>query len=324
MARRRHCTVLAGLAVLVACGGSPQPNSGSSNASPGNALIPALVQVENISAARPQWGLQQASTVYEYVTEGGITRFSVLYTSAPNSRVGPVRSARLVTIRLARIYGALVVYSGASTAVQHALDASMLPHVDEKASAGDLFRIGDRQVPHNLVTDGDHLSDLMRRYASSGHSGAASSASWPRTTAAPASAGTPVTRFTVPFSDQERPVFTWDAAAKAWSRQEAGTGSFVDAQTHAPVEAATVVVQQVSIEQTADVEDVNGAHGVDLVLSGSGAAQVFTAGREYDASWSQPEAGPPSLTLQGGGAAPVSPGLVWVCLVATGSPAVAG
>jgi hypothetical protein len=319
--RPRLRTVPAGLALLTACGSATPSQQESSPAPSGGALIPALVQVENIGAARPQWGLQQAATVFEYVTEGGITRFSALYTAPPGSRIGPVRSARLVTIRLARIYGALIVYSGASTAVQQALDQSGLPHVDEKASAGDLFRIGDRPVPHNLVTDGDHLGDLMRRHATSGSP--AQPGSWPRSTAAP-SRGRPATRFTVGFSDQERPVFTWDATTGAWRRTEADTGTFVDASTHKPVEPATVVVQQVTIEQTADVEDVNGAHGVDLLLGGSGAAQVFTSGREYDATWFQPDAGPPSLTMPGGGAAPIGPGLVWVCLVATGSPAQLG
>jgi DUF3048 family protein len=53
---------------------------------PGNSPAPLLVQVENISAARPQSGLQNAALVYEYVTEGGISRFSAIYTFAPSGR----------------------------------------------------------------------------------------------------------------------------------------------------------------------------------------------------------------------------------------------
>lgn len=313
----------AGLLVVAvlgaACGSGSSPGSSpGATATPG-ALPPALVQVENNAAARPQWGLKDAAVVYEYVTEGGITRFSALYTSPPPGRVGPVRSARLVTVHLARIYGAVIVYSGASIAVQHALDASDLPHVDEPSSGGDLFRISDRQAPHNLVSDGQHLADLLGRFR--GHAPAATL--WTRTTTTPTSQGRAVSRFTVPFSDGERPVFDYDAASAGWKRSEPDTGPFVDAGTKQAVVPATVIVQQVSINQTADIEDVNGQHGVDIVVSGSGAAQVFTAGREYDASWSQGASGPSSFSLADGTAVPVAPGLVWICLVSTGTTAAA-
>jgi hypothetical protein len=125
----------------------------------------------------------------------------------------------------------------------------------------------------------------------------------------------------VPFSDSERPTYTWDAAAAGWRRSEPDTGSFVDASSHSPVTAATVIVQQVDETQTSDVEDVNGAHGLDISVNGSGPAQVFTGGREYDATWSQPASGPPSFQLSGGGAAPIAGGLVWICLVARGTTA---
>jgi hypothetical protein len=57
---------------------------------------PALVQIENLNAARPESGLQSANVVYEYSAEGGIGRFTAVYFAAPQGQVGPVRSARLV------------------------------------------------------------------------------------------------------------------------------------------------------------------------------------------------------------------------------------
>src|SRR2546426_1769723 len=98
------------LGLLTACG--------VNGLTPSSRSAPLLVQVENLPAARPQSGLQDAAIMYEYVTEGGISRFSVIYTSPPKGRVGPIRSARLVTISLATIYGAALVYSGGSTYIQ--------------------------------------------------------------------------------------------------------------------------------------------------------------------------------------------------------------
>lgn len=312
---------MAVLVSLCACGsgGASGGAAGGTGSSASAGTPPALVQVENDPSARPQWGLQDATAVYEYLTEGGITRFSALYASPPSGRVGPVRSARLVTIHLAQVYGAVIVYSGASTPVQQALDASSLTHVDEQSAHGDLFRIHDRQVPHNLVTDGDHLRDLLQQYHASTRLPASL---WPRTSTPPSGAtGRSVSSFTVPFSDSERPSFTWDAAASGWRRTEPDTGAFVDAASHSPVTAATVIVQEVDETETSDVEDVNGAHGLDITVTGSGPAQVFTAGREYDATWTQPSSGPPSIQLNGGGAAPIGSGLVWICLVARGTSA---
>jgi hypothetical protein len=68
------------------------------------------------------------------------------------------------------------------------------------------------------------------------------------------------------------------------------------------------------------VVDVNGALGVSHELTGSGSAQVFVAGQEFDATWTQPAAGPPMLTLAGGTSAPVTTGSVWIELVPDGSP----
>src|SRR5205823_4948239 len=127
---------------------------GVNGLAPSSRSAPLLVQVENLPAARPQSGLQNAAIVYEYVTEGGISRFSALYTSAPSGRVGPIRSARLVTIALARIYGAVVVYSGGSEYINGQIRSAGIPHVDENSANGDLFRDNTRAAPHNLYSDG--------------------------------------------------------------------------------------------------------------------------------------------------------------------------
>lgn len=295
-------------AAIAACGVVP--------ASPSTQSAPLLVQVENLPDARPQSGLQGAAIVYEYVTEGGISRFSAIYTAPPTGRVGPVRSARLVTISLARIYGAVVVFSGGSTYIKEQIQSAGIPNVDENSSKGDLFRDTSRPPPHNLYTDGSHLSDLA------GHvnAPAPSWSLWSRTAPRSVTGGRAVDEVTVPISGQEAPSFVYDSAAGGWKRAEPDTGPFIDADTKAPVVVATLIVQQVAVTPTSDVVDVNGVTGVDHQVTGSGQAQVFTAGREFDATWTQGSSGPPSFTAAGL-PAPIAPGLVWICLVPTGASA---
>src|SRR2546430_5007782 len=164
--------------------------------SPDSGSARLLVEAETIPAARPQSGLQDAAIVYEYVTEGGISRFSVIYTSPPKGRVGPIRSARLVTISLAKIYGAALVYSGGSTYIQSQIQSARIPHADENSANADLFRDSKRTPPHNLYSDRSHLSDLA------GHINAspASWSLWNRAASASVTAGKQASTATVPES----------------------------------------------------------------------------------------------------------------------------
>lgn len=278
----------------------------------GGQSAPELVQVENLSDARPQSGLQSAAVVYEYETEGGISRFSAIYTTSPKGKVGPIRSARLVTISLAKIYGAIVIYSGGSTFIKGQIQSANIPSADENSASGDLFRDPGRAAPHNLYSDGSHMSELASRV----NAQPVSWSLWNRTSPSSVGGGQPVAKVTVPVSESEAPTFTYDSSAGGWKRVEPDTGAFMDADTHSPLIVSTLIVQQVDIRPTSEVVDVNGQTGVDHNVMGSGKAQVFTAGREFDTTWSQESSGPPAF-----GSAPIAPGLVWICLVATGKTA---
>lgn len=69
---------------------------------------PMAVSIENHLESRPQSGLSSADVVYEVVAEGGITRFlSVFYcgVSANDTKLAPIRSARVYLINWATEYG---------------------------------------------------------------------------------------------------------------------------------------------------------------------------------------------------------------------------
>lgn len=278
---------------------------------------PAIIQVENLNAARPQSGLSSADVVYEYSAEGGISRFSAIFYSTPKGQVGPVRSARLISPVLIRQYGGVLIYSGSSGYVFSRMGTWKTPRFEETSAGGDMFRISSRYAPHNLYTDGGRVDDLVRR----GKQPAVSYTLWARATTA--AGGTPVAGFTVPVSPSERPVYTWNAAVGGWQRAEPDTGAFIDANTGKQLAPATVVVMQVPANLNKDdIEDGCCTPGWEYFLNGSGPAQVFTNGAAYNATWSDTEyGGPPQLTLAGGGAAPIAPGPVWIEVVPTGQVA---
>ena len=78
-------------------------------------LRPYAVMIDNLAAARPQFGLSAASLVYEAPAEGGITRYLAIFSAdQTSSQIGPVRSARAYFLNWAKELGATYVHVGGS------------------------------------------------------------------------------------------------------------------------------------------------------------------------------------------------------------------
>ena len=280
---------------------------------------PAIVQVENSPEGRPQSGLGKADIVYEYVAEGGVGRFSVMFFNLPpaDQLVGPVRSARTVTVQLLDIYQGFLAYSGSDLFIHRLLKQSPQPSFNETSAEGNLFRVPWRYPPHNLYTNGSYLSTI----AAMAKQPPVSYQLWPRVS--PATGGTPITAFTADISASEQPHFTWVPQYGGFIRGE-DTGMVKDPATGNPLVLPTVIVQQVAVTTDPNVIDVVGEYGVDQAITGTGSAEVFTGGQEFKATWTQPAHGPPTYTLADGSPAPIAPGEVWICLVPLNAPAVVG
>lgn len=83
------------------------------------------IMINNISACRPQRGLNSAKVLFESKVEGGITRFMGLFDDYENlPTVGPVRSGRDQFFRLIVPYQALYVHIGRSGITQTYIDDS--------------------------------------------------------------------------------------------------------------------------------------------------------------------------------------------------------
>jgi hypothetical protein len=73
---------------------------------------PVIVKVANYPAVgRPHAGLSYADIVWEYYIGEGSNRFAALYYGQDASKIGPVRSGRLVDPELARMYQAVLAFS---------------------------------------------------------------------------------------------------------------------------------------------------------------------------------------------------------------------
>jgi hypothetical protein len=295
-----------GLLLGPACSATIHP---AAPPTPAARSAPALVQVENAPGSRPQSGLQHADTVYEYLTEGGISRFTAIYRNPSGGlRIEPVRSARLVTLRLVRAYGGVLFYSGASNHVQAQISSGDIPAVGESSAGGRYFaRDGSRLAPHNLYTTGDQLRqalDSLQRTVSYSEP----------TPGEPTVKGDPVGRLSFPQTVSHRITYTYSPGSHTYAYADE-SGPLADAGNGGrQIEVTNVVLARVAHHGAGYTEDVLGAEGIDFDLEGTGSADLYTGGQHLAARWSLGQ-GPMCLLGGDGRPLPLPAGLTWIHLV---------
>ncbi|HEY8740244.1 MAG TPA: DUF3048 domain-containing protein, partial [Candidatus Dormibacteraeota bacterium] len=264
---------------------------------------PLLVQIENTPPSRPQAGIAAASLIFQYVTESDITRFSAIFHRVPGV-VGPVRSARFVSLYLAHRFDALMMASGAGTATYtrtFSEPGTPALYNDFDRAGAYFFRWGGRAAPHNVYTSqAQMLTAANNGFRPPQSADFVRSNDW---------AGTePAGHIDVP-------------AMRAAFDYAAGTYSVVTdgiAQTdviYGAIRPQSVVVMHVRQWTTAEIHDVNGVLGRDFDLNSGGGADIFARGTVIHGRWASPaDRQPLVLTDAAGKAVGLPPGLSWVLL----------
>ena len=309
--RRTLAAALSLLAVAACANQAPKP---AATPTPGR-QAPALVQVENAPDSRPHSGLQKADIVYEYLTEGGITRFTAIYLKPSGSeKIGPVRSARLVALRLVKSYLGVLFYSGASDHVLGAIRDANLPAIDENSDGGRyMSRDPTRQAPHNLYTSGDQLKAGLDKV------NAKVTYQLPANRE-PAVQGDPVLGLSFDQTFAHPVKYAYSAADKTYT-YSTDTGVETDkANGNQPLKITNVVLLQVAHHAAGYTEDVRGEQGIDFDLQATGPADVYTRGMHFTATWDLSTPDRPLRLLDTAGKDFALPaGLTWINLVDPGT-----
>jgi hypothetical protein len=270
---------------------------------------PALaIKVENLPAARPQAGLDQADIVYEEPVEAGITRFIAIYQCHESKRVGPVRSARVTDVGVLAQYGKPIFgYAGGANYVVKKVDAAPIVDVSMPDAPKAYVRDPNRLAPHNLYT-----STLALRAAAKSKEGAPKPVfSYDRSL--PDGAKRAKTLH-IPFSGYSDVYWRWQRGH--WLRWH-GTVPHKLEDGH-QVSAENVVIQVVKTKQ-GPVSDVNGVVSPEVVSTGSGKAWVCRNAHCIEGTWSRPKLSDvTAFKDRSGNEIPLSPGNTWVELVPTG------
>jgi hypothetical protein len=120
---------------------------------------PALaVKIDNVPAARPQAGINQADIVFVEEVEGGLSRLAAVFHSQGAAVVGPVRSMRTGDFALlSQFNGPLFSNSGGNRGARGQLATSTLVDVGFDAQFDLYYRERGRRAPHNLFTNAFNL-----------------------------------------------------------------------------------------------------------------------------------------------------------------------
>jgi hypothetical protein len=270
---------------------------------------PVIIQVENSLDARPQAGLQQADMVYEYISEGSIPRLSVIYWRPLPNLVGPVRSCRLITIRLVLMYKGMIYCSGANDYILGLVWKHPNLVNDYSRGQGNVFYRDNttRFAPHNVMMRGNNVTpftaaqnlpaptyDIAAKHADASFTGAAAA------------------QVSVP---DHGAAWQYDPKSKEYFKSQDGA-PFNNVAT-GRVHAKTVIVEYVS--SFLDLHGGNSFHGYyteAYELTGDGKADIFVDGVVIHATWHHPDPNVPAVYLDANGnPIELDNGLTWVHVI---------
>ena len=273
---------------------------------------PVLIQIENSGEARPQAGMQQADMIYEYISEGGVPRLTAVYWHPLPGLVGPVRSCRLITIRLELMYHGMIYCSGANDYVLG--QVWKFPNLvnDYARGAGGFFRDNaTRYAPHNVMLHGNATTA-----ATAGQNLPA-----PTYDIAPkhpdgAFTGDAATQINVP---DHMTTWRYDVSSKQYFKSQDGS-KFTNIGT-GQVRAKTVIVE--SVTSFVDLHPSNTFcalghcyHTEAYELTGQGQADIYTDGVVIHATWFHPDPNVPTVYLDANGnPIDLDTGLTWVHVI---------
>jgi Protein of unknown function (DUF3048) N-terminal domain/Protein of unknown function (DUF3048) C-terminal domain len=277
---------------------------------------PALaIKVENLPAARPQYGLAAADVIYEEPVEGGITRFIAIYQCHNAARVEPVRSGRIIDPEIVDQYGAhpLLAYAGAIPPAVSAIDSSSLIDLSaERAPASVYPRDPNRYAPHNLVGS----TSALYSYADSLHGRQTTPPASPLRFGPASASATPAASVHIGYLYSDV-TWTWQVSTRTWTRSYSDTGPATMGEGGV-ISAANIIVVKVVMYPSPYVEDPTGSHENLLTLTGSGPAQVLRNGTVTTGTWNRASlAATTSYRDASGKPIALSAGQTWIELVPT-------
>lgn len=246
---------------------------------------PLAVIVENHPSARPQFGLIDASIVYEAITEGGITRFMAIFGPTNTKEIGPIRSARLFFMDWLKEFDAFFAHAGGNEDALANIGTYAIKDIPHSnAYYWRDYKGRNVASEHTLYSSTEKLyeyaSDKKYDINSSNYEKYKFKKDGP-----PAIEGGKGVE--INFSSPSfKVIWNYDAATNSYSRSMAGS-EHKDAASGETIKAKNIIVQTVS--RTLQPHGSYGNQNWVFDTIGSGNAKIYRDGKEINATWKKTE-----------------------------------
>ncbi|MFH1781005.1 MAG: DUF3048 domain-containing protein [Patescibacteria group bacterium] len=277
-------------------------------------LFPWTIVIENYVSVRPQAGLQEANLVYEFLAEGGITRFLAVYASGDHIElIGPVRSARHYIVDLAEEYHGLFAHIGGSPQALGILNVNdYLTDLNQFGYSQYYWRDEAVAAPHNLFTSSDLMFFAQRDLIGEDTEGTYTPYKFKEKEETPEKP-TEEKYIQVNLSSGSYNVeWKYDSENNNYLRFNGGV-EHRDKATDEQLKTKNIIVQ---FAETSLLEEGTGR--LDIKTVGDGRAIVFMDGQAVEGTWKKEKTGDRTLFYDSeGDEIEFNPGKTWIEIVPT-------
>jgi hypothetical protein len=281
----------------------------------------AMVVIDNAGLARPQYGLQAADMVFEYISEYNISRFTMVFFNTYPAQMGPVRSCRMINTYLVESFQGVGMCSGASDGTLGFIwgNPPLRFSINDYDKGDHFYRVNFKPAPHNVFTDGGRVQKLI------GQSGIPGGPYAVDVAHPDSGAGAPAADPSIPLQGVG---YTYDGGCQCYRPTDHGSPRTDSNNGGNQLAVKNVVIMHVPFHNAGWVEDVNGgAQSIWYDMNGTGPADVWSDGKLVHATWHQgtPDMNynanktqPMILTDEAGNLLRLNTGLTWVHVVGNG------
>ena len=271
------------------------------------------VRIGNDPSIRPLEGLGLADIVIEEVMEGWtITRFTALYLSQNVERIRPIRSARLSSLAIVPQYDAALVHSGASDPIRLLISQASFVDLDQYFQPEPYSILEGYDWRGRMYTSVERIHEHLRQKG------------WERDEQIEGyhfdetvPQGSPALSIHIPYPKVSVVDWVYSADSASYLRSVEGV-PHLEGLTQEQIGAENVIVLYAEHKKTDIVEDSLGSTAIDIVLSGSGRAEIYRDGQRVTAKWlREAEDRPIQYYDDQGRPIPLKPGQTWIELVPT-------
>ncbi|MBN2853790.1 MAG: DUF3048 domain-containing protein [Clostridia bacterium] len=281
---------------------------------PHDGIRPVAVVIDNQGEESfPQAGLSQAQIVYEFLVEGGITRYIGLFWESEMDLVGPVRSARDYMLDIIMPYDAIFVHNGGSPSALNEIDyEKKVDSFDGTKSANKIFE--DITDNPNNWQDTFTTSEKINAYI--GETEVATTTAlkgYPNYSSQDITLeqGTDAKIINISYSTVSFCTYMYDAEKKLYFRNRNGE-THVDRNTNEPISTTNIIVQKVKSE----VIEGDDAGRLSVELIGAGEGYYCTLGKCIQITWAKADEESPTVYKDmNGNEIDLNEGSTWIQIV---------